>query len=83
MRENINAQWAKETATKVLNEKITGQINKCLDEIEMAVKRNEFDCVHFGGLHELTIKDITKRGFSIEKNPMGNQMDGTTYTITW
>lgn len=42
MREEITADWAKKTATNVLNEKVQNQINKVLNDIELTVKNNQF-----------------------------------------
>jgi hypothetical protein len=83
MKENITAQWAKETATNLLNDKIKNQISKALDSIETSVKRNEFSCTHYGILHDLAIEDIKSRGFGITKHGNYNQMDGDSYSITW
>lgn len=83
MRENITAQWAHDQATNVLNEKVKTQINIVLTDIEMCVKNNKFSATIYRDLHELTIKDITARGFKIEKNANYNQMDGPTYSISW
>lgn len=83
MREEITADWAKKTATNVLNAKIQDQINKVLNDIEIAVKNNRFESTIYSDLHELTVKDIQGRGFKIEKNGNYNQQDGTSYSISW
>jgi len=83
MRENITAEWAKETATNILNQKIKTQITKCLDSIESAVKENRFNCTYYGDLDQFAIAEIKKRGFGIDQDGNWNQQDGTSYTITW
>lgn len=82
MRAEITAEWAKKTATNVLNKKVEDQINKVLNNIEISVKNNRFECTIYSDLHELTIKDIQERGFKIEKKG-NNQQDGTSYSISW
>lgn len=83
MRENITAEWAKETAQTLLNAKIKSQISKILDDIELAVKKNDFRCTSYGDFHDLAIEDIEKRGFIVKINANINQMDGVSYSISW
>ena len=64
MKENITADWARKTSETLINEKINKQIETCLDAIEMSVNRNEFNCSVCINPDSLTIKEITKRGFS-------------------
>jgi hypothetical protein len=85
MREEITADWAKKTANSVLNDKIKGQINIVLNDIEQSVKNNRFTTNIQLDLHELTIADIRERGFEIKKNTTNYEGYGsiTSYTINW
>lgn len=82
MRDEITAQWAKETATNVLNNKIKDQINKVLNDIELSVKNNRFETTIYSDLHEFAIKDLESRGFKVVKSTY-YQQDGQSYKISW
>lgn len=81
MREQINAKWANEQATKVLGEKINKQLSACLDNIEQAVKANKMTCGVSIYAENLTIAELRKRGFNVKQED--TQRDGTWLTISW
>lgn len=82
MREEITSEWARKTAESILGEKINKQIQQCLDNIELAVKRNEFSCSVNVYADALTIKELNKRGFTC-KHCDGDQRDPSYLLISW
>jgi hypothetical protein len=81
MRENITADWARKTAESVLHEKINKQIEICLNEIEVAVRRNQMGCNVGIYADALVIKELNSRGFSVKQH--SDQRDGSYLEITW
>lgn len=81
MREEITAEWAKKTAESVLCEKVNGQIQICLDAITKAVKINNFETSLSMYAHALVIKELNKRGFSVQQ--YDDQKDGPYLLISW
>jgi len=78
----ITAEWARKEAQTVLSEKVKTEISQCEKLIIAAVKRNEFSCDVSIYPHELTITELTKRGFDISKHS-GDQRDGSYISIKW
>jgi len=83
MRENITAQWARDTSRAVLGEKVQNQINTCLDSIELAVKRNENYCDVAIYPEPLTVKELNKRGFETKMINGFDQRHGSYFNIKW
>jgi hypothetical protein len=83
MRPEITAKWAREKATAVLGEKIKKQVEQCLNSIENAVKRNEFQTSVSIYADILTIQELNKRGFKTEKYSDPDPRDGDYLKITW
>lgn len=85
MRDNITAQWAKEKASTILSDKINGQINSALNDIEMAVKNNRFSTNISTDLHDLAIADLRGRGFEVKRKVSNYDGYGsiTSHDISW
>ena len=82
MKENVTADWARKTAETILGEKVNKQIQACLEAVEFAVKRNEFNCSVSCYPDNLTIKELNKRGFKT-KYVDGDVRDGSYLNISW
>lgn len=83
MNEAITAQWARETATTVLSEKVNGQLQRCETVIKEAVKNNKLNCIVSGKMEALTKTELERRGFVV-KTDSGDQRDPENYvTISW
>jgi hypothetical protein len=78
----INAQWARETATKVLGDKVKKQIEQCENSITQAVKSNSMSCDVGIYADDLTILELTKRGFTCKKVTGHDQRDDDYLTIS-
>ena len=82
IRPEITAEWARKTAQSVLSTKIENELDKCFDNIESAVKRNDMYCQIGLYPHELTLKELANRGFKT-KYVDGDQRDGGYLQISW
>lgn len=85
MRENITATWAREASSAILGEKVQTELGKCLDAIELAVKRNALSCDVTFSLHDLTKAELVKRGFTMKYTPSSgmDQRESDYHTINW
>ena len=78
---NVTAQWARNTAENILNEKINTEINKCLEAVKKGVSENKFTVSLLMYANTLTIKELEKRGFVVKQET--NQLDGSYLRISW
>ena len=78
---DVDAKWARETATAILGEKVQEQLNKCLNTIRSAVTRNEMSTSISMYADNLTIQELTKRGFKVKQED--DQRDGSYLQISW
>ena len=81
MKENVTAEWARKTAEEILGEKQQKALLKCLEAIESAVSNNKMSCSVYYYVDEFVIKDLKKRGFSVEK--FSDPRDGSSISISW
>jgi hypothetical protein len=81
-KQNITAEWARKQATTILGEKINQEINICLNAIEQAVVKNQMSTSVGIYVHDLTLEDLRKRGFTVKKYD-GDQRDGSYTSISW
>jgi len=81
MENQINAEWARKTATTILGEKVNKQIAQCEEAIKEAVKRNQMSCDVSLYADSLTITELNKRGFKCHQND--DQRDGSYLNINW
>jgi hypothetical protein len=81
MKEEITAEWARKTAQAILGEKVSKQIETCLNAIESAVKKNEMSCTVGIYADKLTIQELNKRGFTVKSHD--DQRDGSYIDISW
>ncbi len=80
-KQNITADWARKQATTILGEKIKKQTNACLSAIEEAVSKNQMSTSIDFHLHDLTIEDLSNRGFIVKS--FHSQKDGVYALISW
>lgn len=81
MENQINAEWARKTATSILGENVNKQIGICEESIKNAVKKNEMSCYVVIYANNLTITELRKRGFECEQH--SDQRDGSSLHIKW
>ena len=81
-KQNITAEWARKQATTILGEKINQEINICLNAIEQAVAKYQMSTSVGIYVHDLTLEDLCKRGFTVKKYD-GDQRDGSYTSISW
>ena len=77
----INAEWARNQANKVLGERVYTELNKCEQAIKNAANENEMSCGIGIYAHKKTIEELTKRGFKVEQ--YDDQRDGSYLSISW
>jgi hypothetical protein len=78
---DVTAKWARETATAILGEKVQEQINRCLNSVRGAVSRNEMSISINVYADNLTIQELSKRGFKVKQED--DQRDGPYLIISW
>ncbi len=83
MNKAITAEWARNTAEKILGEKAEEQITKCEHAIKSAVSSNESYCTIGLPLEDRAIRELEERGFKLSKNQSDHQMDNSYYEISW
>jgi hypothetical protein len=80
----ITAKWAKETAEKVLGEKVKVELHKCEEAIRKAVKENKMSTTVYFRVHDLTKHVLVEsRGFRVQSKYSTSQMDNDSTTISW
>jgi hypothetical protein len=77
----ITAEWARKTATSILGDKVKQQVEVCLKYIKLAVERNEMSIYVNIYADQLTITELTKRGFKCKQHD--DQRDGSSLQINW
>ena len=80
--EKINAEWARQTATSILGEKVKKQLDTCFERIKQAVERNDMYCHVSVYPDALTTRELQRRGFKTEYID-GDQRDGSYLQISW
>lgn len=78
---DINAEWARNQANKVLGDRVQAELAKCESAIKNAANRNEMSCYVGFYAHEKTIQELTNRGFKVKQ--YDDQRDGSSLHISW
>lgn len=80
----INANWARTTATNIMSEKIKSELQSILTQIKDAVFNNKM-CVYANSIDKLVQQELTKRGFKVEYNNVSpiDPRESSYYTISW
>lgn len=82
MDNEVTAQWARETAEKVLIKKVEAELEECEKKIKHAVSENEMTTTIFSFYgQKQTIKELESRGFKVKQE--NDQFNGSSLTISW
>jgi len=82
MDNKVTAQWARETADKVLSKKVDGELEICEKKIREAVSQNKMTVTIYSFTSEsMTVKELESRGFKVKQHD--DQRDGSSLTISW
>ena len=83
IKPHINAEWAKEESNKVLSDKVTKQLNECLNSVELALKRDDDSASVTIYAHEKVKQILRNRGFKVNQFDGFDQRDPAYITIEW
>jgi gamma-glutamylcysteine synthetase len=80
----INANWARMTATNVMSEKLKLELEGLLIRIKDAAYNNKMT-IYTNSLDKLVQQELTKRGFKVEYNNVSSidPRETSYYTISW
>lgn len=82
MNKEVTAQWARETADKVLNNRVEAELKECEVKIRQAVSENKMTTTLFlFTAQSRTIKELQSRGFNVKQHD--DQRDGSSFIISW
>jgi len=83
MKENITAQWARETAENKLSKLAEEQLDTCLTKIQEEVDRNGFSTSLYFTPEDKLVTELEKRGFTVKYHMAMYQKDEDSFTISW
>lgn len=80
----INANWARMTATNVMSEKVKLELESLLIRIKDAVYDNKMT-IYTNSLDKLVEQELIKRGFHVQFNNVSSidPRENSYYTISW
>ena len=79
--EQITATWARDTAIKVLGDKVKKEIEGCDGAIRKAVSENKLTTTIDLYIETLTKENLEQRGFEIKR--FSDQREGSYTVINW
>ena len=62
----VTADWAREQAETVMSEMAKADLNEVLSAISKAASSENKRVLHIISLHQLTVKELRRRGFKLE-----------------
>ena len=78
---DINAEWARNQANKVLGDRVQAELSNCESTIKNAANRNEMSCYVGIYAHSKTIQELRSRGFEVKQ--YDDQREGSSLYISW
>jgi|AntRauMFilla1563_2_1112583.scaffolds.fasta_scaffold00207_21 hypothetical protein len=86
MDKSITAEWARKTASEILDKHVLNQIKECEMLIVSKLKsnhQNKNSVNIYINLDNLTIKELASRGFGVKKKLPSDPREKIYYEIKW